>query len=194
MIECGWHLSPNKSTVLDPVNLVFYGNASADTVARRILSLEEYDWRRSGMSGIMYAYVGDDTLPDVAPRWKEADGDLALGPAMGGTRVHLRLYDCLVPDRHNDGEEEFGQWCLAGIHREHAVWPGEGDSIWDFPKFFRGGHVIHGWNEPRDFIRHLFTKAGTDGGVGEVLTKPVGTEGMYQWYWFDGDVTFIELI
>lgn len=83
MIECGWHLSPNRALALDPVNLLFYGDATAQTVASILLDSDEYDWRPSSLSGVMYAFIGDDTDQNLSSQWKEADQDLALGPATG---------------------------------------------------------------------------------------------------------------
>ena len=67
------------------------------------------------------------------------------------------------------------------MHREHYVPP-----AW---------HVVPAWKEPQAVVRDSILRAGSGQHfAGRVFDDDVGNAGLYQGYWFDGQVTFVELL
>lgn len=70
------------------------------------------------------------------------------------------------------GLPAFGTYCLGAVHREHLG----------------GGHIVTGWREPQEFLETYF------GALSPLVVRiDLGASGWYQGYYFDGDVTFIQL-
>ena len=103
-----------------------------------------------------------------------------IGPVVGPSRIHIRIYEGFVPCHHVTGS--FGTWSIASVHREqHYVPP-----TW---------HIVHGWKEPQEILRDAILRANVSRQfVGRVFEGHVGNEGLYQGYWCDGQVTFVELL
>ncbi len=85
-IRAGTALSADRRRASDPVDLVFFGpGAGADNVARHLMTgLPGYAWRPTVLGSDMYAYIDG--------WWHLPQADLALGPALAGMRLHLRIY------------------------------------------------------------------------------------------------------
>ena len=178
MIRPGWHLSPNRAVETDPVNLVFFRQGAAASVAHHLTESLTPVWQATRLSGQMYAYI-DDRIHGGHQGWKAVDETLVIGPAVGPSRLHIRIYEGFLTCHHPTGS--FGTWSIASVHREHYVPP-----TW---------HIVHGWKEPQEFLRDAILRANTGRPfVGRVFDGDVGNAGLYQGSWFDGQVTFVELL
>lgn len=186
------YLSKNKSYKSDPINLVFHGRAPAARIATYLQNLSYSPWNPAASwhptgtwrepTSRLWAYL-DDAASGGLARWKRPDLELAIGPYVSSTRMHVRIFECERPDRFSDTDGPDPEpWCIAGAHREH--WSA---SI---------THLVHGWQEAQAFVTEWFAPlAGVDGsGVGVVDRRAIGNEGWYQGYWHDGTAAFIELL
>ena len=187
MAEFKGYISPDVKIKSDPINLIFFGNASAASVESLLLSLAPTPWhparhwQRTGHwprpSTTMLGYI-DDTASGGPARWKRPDAELEIGQTYSGTRIHLRLYQCFVPDRGGRlTPVDLGTWCIGAVHREH----------WAFPRW----HIVHGWQEAQEFVEECFAD---DPRLGRIFHHDLGNAGWYQGYEFDGEATFIELL
>jgi hypothetical protein len=162
----------------DPVNLVFFGQGAAANVAHHLSHSLLPAWHVTSMSGQMYAYI-DDQIHGARAGWKAPDQTLVIGPVIGPSRLHVRIYEGFVACHHPTGT--FGTWSIASVHREHYVPP-----AW---------HVVHGWKEPQEIVRDALLRTRAEQPfVGRIFDNDVGNAGLYQGYWFDGQVTFVELL
>jgi hypothetical protein len=185
------HLSKNRASKSDPINLVFYGRASASRVASYLQDLALSCWNPAAAwhptgtlaepTSRMWAYL-DDTASGGEALWKRPDAELAIGPYFASTRMHIRIFECERPDRlpHASGPDP-DPWCIAGVHREH----------WSVT----GTHIVHGWHEGQALVEAWFAPLanGAISGVGLVDRRAIGNEGWYQGHWHDGMATFVEL-
>jgi hypothetical protein len=89
-----------------------------------------------------------------------------------GRRYRIRLFDCDVPDR-----DEFGVWCIAGVHADRYRVPLR--------------HAVESWEAPPDFLRIAFSGQPF---VDEIRTRDLGMAGHWHGPPFDGLVTFIGLV
>jgi hypothetical protein len=108
MTNVHWALSADSKRPVDwdPVNLVFWGEASAQLVAKRLKEDFGLLWSDTGaLSGKLFAFTGGTSgVPQ--------DADIAFGSL--DLRYHLRLYD--VP---YSAADPLGDWCIGGVHLEH---------------------------------------------------------------------------
>ena len=120
----------------------------------------------------------------LRPRWHRYGlgrwvADLALGASLWGQRRHIRVYDCLPGDEDPAGQP-LGTWSVATAHLEHF-------------DLRRRTHLIDSWNEPREYLKAALAALGP-GYVGKITDADHGAAGWYHGRWFDGVVTFIELV
>jgi hypothetical protein len=150
--------------VSDPVNLVFSGYGSAARVAYLLQRLDPR-WRRPRpmTSGAMYAWI-DSRAHGESSVWKPRDQELVLGNVL--SRVHIRIYECLVHDGVPFASpDNLGIWSIAGVHRE------------DFrPRSLeaRQWHVIQDWMGPQRYVRELFERSGV---AREVTSEGIDNDG-----------------
>lgn len=176
MIQAGMYLCGKSAWQIDPVNIIFYKNASATNISSHFLKSFQPSWHQVQVNDHMVAHI-DDTAHGGAKGWKLPDISLALGPTLAGVRFHIRVYECYVADDHQGKEPEFGIWSIASVRREHFA----------FPRWY----MVDGWKEPQEYVQEIFTKQPF---VGTIYAQDIGNAGWYQGYKFDGSVTWIELL
>ena len=198
MIHAGLTLSPNMSTASDPVNIVFFRNATAKKLQDHFERELTYKWKRNPklFSGIIAKVLGRQMFAKIQGKWKEPDVDLELiYPPVKQTlsfmplmlfrrelermRLHIRIYECNEPDLEPNGD---GHWSIASVHTEHYGPP--------------VGHIIHNWKEPQELIRGEFEslRGKSTGKIGMIRDEIWKNKGLYHGCWFDGNVTRIEIL
>lgn len=190
---------PRNALPYDPINLVFYGDAPFQRVASYLkdpkLNIwsppvrQARSWNDTGTllqpATPMWAHLDNRAAGAQGWHgWKLPDAQLAIGQYTSGMRMHIRIYGSNDPQRPNDpppADPDLGIWCIAAVHREHWLPP------------FR--HVIHGWDEARDFVEEWFARAAADptSGVHTITNVAIGNEGWYQGSRYDGMAAFIQL-
>jgi hypothetical protein len=195
-----WALSPDSQTRIewDPVNLVFWGNASSRLVATRLRNDFGMLWNDTGrLSGKLFAFMnGQPGVPQAA--------DVAFGSL--DRRYHLRLYD--VPYSPTD---PLGTWCIGAVHRERLTVDGErlkaawlefrrSPSAQKLRALMTHGcpltHQVTTWKEPQLVVEALFESHARTRSVDR---RQVSNAIAYQQTAaqpgvpFDGLATFIEL-
>ena len=148
-----------------------------------------YAWRSTAL--------GSDMCANVNGRWRLPRVDLALGPALRGTtRLHLRIYDGETPSLRDDATSR-APWSIAGI-RCDAVFEHMGSGPFVAGRPF--GHTTYGWREPQFALDRVLAAArerraatGEEGFVGRLFRVDLGTAGLYQGHWFDGQASSVEL-
>lgn len=173
MIDFWPYISPNHAKRLDPINLVFFGNATPQRVEDCFRHRLDRTWEGAFLSHPMFAYI-DDTDHGGRRIWKRQVVDLTLGNVV--SRHHVRIFACDRPDPDSPEGPGFGHWCIAAVHREHHDWPLD--------------HIVESWDEARDLVRDAFEGCPF---TGEVFTMDLGAAGHWHGPPFDGQVAFIEL-
>lgn len=178
---------PGPNTPLDPVNLLFFGNASAENVARYLMGLScrwhlYRHWRETTFSHQALAFIDDRDYGGkadwVAPTPR---GGLELGRPLPA-RLHMRIFESFA-----DAHPVYGKWCIGAVHQEHVSFLRPGKRWAD--------HSVSSWLAPRGFLHGCFIRHPAVAGlrVERMDWFEVGNEGDYQGVWFDGRILKVKL-
>jgi hypothetical protein len=125
---CSFHpytgSEPHHAT-MDPVNLVFFGNAGADRVARLLQSLDP-PWidssivkgtsLRAPLCALRHV-VWMERAP-TGPEGGFVRSQYSLSPqGCDLKRIHLRLFEGTA----DPGDKGWGRWCLGSVHEEDVL-------------------------------------------------------------------------
>jgi len=169
---------------VDPVNLIFWGNASSGVVESCLMNnvfpkwfKTRYFWQGNPLNcADSHCLYINNTSFGGRQGWIWMDSSLSNCVCAGqAKRCHIRLFD------GRDGEPTYGNFTIAAVHYEEVFW---------LPSFPPLRHTILDWDLSQKFIETLFR--GLHNVVSVTRTRLQQQE-MLQNVVNDGEATFIEI-
>lgn len=138
----------NMSRPKDPVNLVFYDQASRVNVEYQLFNSPLHAWDTDLCFDILNDphWVGMKNNARDNYRWVRSRGyNIAGEHCSRGIRHHVRVF------YHNTSDGHFGTWALGSAHREKVYYFNGSD-------FF--GHTVLGWDDAERIVRDSLIASG----------------------------------